>query len=108
MKSGAQARHSSYKRFSELFEIAAVAHRHDNPSRRYNQPTSVFPLDLFDRAEAGPGRARYNLINIANALPGGGTLPRFADRPVRQNRQAWRLQFVRGGFRPWRWKRRGS
>src|SRR5215831_99643 len=108
MKSGAQARHSSYKRFSELFEIAAVAHRHDNPSRRYNQPTSVLPLDLFDRTEAGQGRAGYNLINVAMTLHVDVTVPRFANRPVRQDRQAWRLRFVGGGFRPWRWKRRGS
>src|SRR5262249_4195067 len=85
MKSGARRRRQfvavSLER-SELFEIAAIAHRHDDAFGRHDQPASILPPDLFDRTEARQRRARHNLINVAVSLHVNEAVAGFADRPV--------------------------
>src|SRR5215831_14482752 len=51
--------------FSELLEITAVAHRHDDALGSHDHPTSILTLDLFHRPEPRQRRARHNLINVA-------------------------------------------
>src|SRR5215813_14679746 len=81
MKSGAQSRRQFVavsRERSELFEIAAIAHRYDDAFGRHDQPASILPLDLFDRTKARQRRARHDLINVAVSLHVNEAVARFA------------------------------
>src|SRR5215475_6188251 len=85
MKSGARRRRqfvAASRERSELFEIAAIAHRHDDAFGRHDQPTSILPLDLFDGPKTRQRRAGYDLIYVAVSLHVNQAVAGFADRPV--------------------------
>src|SRR5262245_38878527 len=101
MKSGARRRRSvaaGAPDCSELFEIAAIAHRHDDAFGRHDQPASILPLDLFDGTKTRQRRAGHDLINVAVSLHVNQTVASFADRPIGQDRQTW-PRCVGGEFR---------
>src|SRR6478609_10170316 len=109
MKSGARRRRqfvAASRERSELFEITAIAHRHDDAFWRHDQPASVLSLDLFDRTEARQRRARNDLIDVPVSLHVNETIARIVDRPVGYDRQT-RLHCSGGGFRPSSGKRPG-
>src|SRR5215467_15669134 len=96
MKSNAKGRYFGLPTFgwrSELFEIAAVAHRDDDSFRRHHQPASVLPLDFFNWPEAGQRRTGNDLKNIPVTLHIDVAVTRFADRPIRHNRQPRGVRF---------------
>src|SRR6516165_9644021 len=87
MKSGARRRRyfvAVSRERSELFEIAAVTHRHDDAFRRHDQPASVLSFDLFDRTEAGQRRTRHDLIYVAVSLNVNQAIASVANLPVGQ------------------------
>src|SRR4029079_8540272 len=77
---------------SELFEIAAIAHRYDNAFRCHHQPASILALDLFDGPETGQWRAGHDLIHVTMmSLHVNVAIAGFADRPVGEDRWPRRL-----------------
>src|SRR5215831_14132968 len=74
--------------FSELLEIAAVAHRDDDALRRHDYPASILPLDLLHRSEPRQRRAGHDLIDVAAmTLHIDITVASIADRPIRHDRE---------------------